>query len=72
MVIQKQCKTCKYWDYKEICLNPMNDMIYDYFNASTGELVKNIRRASSVRSDEVCTEWVKRKNITPPSEIGEY
>jgi len=68
----KQCKNCMWFDFKEVCLNPINDMTYDYFNHSTGELVKNIRRMSSVKPDDVCLEWVKKKKLTLQNDIGEF
>lgn len=65
---EKLCINCK-WVLKpkatskyHLCGNPLNDFFYDYFNASTGETVENIRRAMPVDNDDVCALWEKRKD----------
>ena len=63
---EKSCAACK-WVYKtdeEVpqfnCLNPLNDLLYNWFNTSTGDVVKNIRRSVEVEPDEVCDEFKER------------
>ena len=60
---EAKCSECR-WVYvsdDEVkqynCLNPLNDLLYNWFNTSTGDVVKNIRRSVEVEPDEVCDEF---------------
>jgi hypothetical protein len=67
----KECATCKWWK-NNLCMNPMNDIIYDHFNQSSGDVIKNIRRAMPVGPKSICEEYSRKKIVTRPEEVGEY
>jgi hypothetical protein len=60
------CADCKWFkkaqpvvDADTICVNPLNFQTYNYFNPSTGDVVKNIICAPQVLFDGTCNHWEK-------------
>lgn len=49
----------RYNGKKFVCLNPLNDGLYDHFNASSGDVLENIRTAALVVKDGTCGYWEK-------------
>ena len=45
------------------CLNPMNDSLYDWFNPSTGDTIRDIRRSSITYEKNTCDEFTVNKKI---------
>lgn len=65
---EKVCSNCKWMTRGEKldfnCLNPINDFLYDYFNSSSGDVIRDLRRASVTYPTNTCDEFTK---IKPPS-----
>ena len=55
--MSKECRNC---DWKRsirhyhVCMNPINDHLFDYFNASSGTVMPDIRIASRIQDDSTC------------------
>lgn len=64
-VAEKSCASCKWMRRGDLCLNPMNDQLFDWFNASTGEVMPNIRRVSKVMDAGYCNEYAINKEPGP-------
>jgi len=66
---EKICANCK-WVYAQDagfnCMNPINDRLYDHFNASSGDVVRDIRRAAVTFEKNTCEEFSLKKK-TPSS-----
>lgn len=62
------CHNCKWFRPMEavngICMHPANDELYLHFNSSTGDYVKNIRRAMEVEPTETCNLYEHYKKKT--------
>lgn len=43
------------------CLNPLNDGLYDWFNPSTGDVIRDIRRSSVTYEKNTCDEFSPKK-----------
>ena len=67
----KFCADCKWvtfnGNHRYNCLNPMNDDLYDWFNPSTGDVIRDIRRSSITYELNTCTEFVAEKKNSPSS-----
>lgn len=65
--MDKNCGNCKWlvqpkaFERRFLCGNPLNDFFYNYFNASTGETITDIRRAMEIGVDDECNAWEKKK-----------
>jgi len=57
----RQISAGKHSDY--VCMNPKNDVLWDYFNQSTGDVVRNNRKAQSVLYDHGCQHFDKVKGV---------
>ena len=66
---EKICVNCK-WVYAQDvgfnCMNPINDRLYDHFNASSGDVIRDIRRAAVTFEKNTCDEFTVKKKITSP------
>jgi hypothetical protein len=65
----KSCLSCK-WVREtpakdRLCLNPINDHFFDWFNASTGDIVTGVRRISKAFDEGYCDEYAINKNPGP-------
>lgn len=66
-MVKAICDNCKF--YREmnekrqygICMNPLNDSVYDHFNPTTGETILNIRMAGKISYDGFCYEWTQKE-----------
>ena len=62
---EKNCVSCKWIAEGNPgnfnCLNPINDHLYDWFNSSTTETIRSIRRASVTYKNHSCDEFSARK-----------
>ena len=67
----KFCIDCKWaipGDHSDYnCLNPFNDNLYDWFNPSTGDIIRDIRRSSVTYEKNTCEEFTAKKKISPSS-----
>ena len=65
---EKICVNCK-WVYAQDvgfnCMNPINDL-YDHFNASSGDVIRDIRRAAVTFEKNTCDEFTVKKKIPSP------
>ena len=61
---EKICVNCK-WVYAQDagfnCMNPINDRLYDHFNPSSGDVVRDIRRATVTFEKNTCEEFALKK-----------
>jgi len=66
---EKICVNCK-WVYAQDvgfnCMNPINDRLYDHFNASSGDVIRDIRRAAVTFEKNTCDEFTVKKKIPSP------
>jgi hypothetical protein len=64
-VADKFCVDCKWVipgdNTTYNCLNPMNDNLYDWFNPSTGDVIRDIRRSSVTYEKNTCDEFAQKK-----------
>lgn len=72
-MIKKFCVNCKWYRPENIliglCLNPLNDKVYNHFNASTGDTVFNIRTMASTLPEQTCDEFERyQKKVTKNEE----
>ena len=63
------CVNCN-WVYAQDagfnCMNPINDRLYDHFNASSGDVIRDIRRAAVTFEKNTCDEFTVKKKIPSP------
>jgi len=63
---EKICGNCK-WVYAQDmgfnCMNPINDRLYDHFNPSSGDVVRDIRRAAVTFETSTCEDFSPKKKI---------
>jgi hypothetical protein len=45
------------------CMNPINDRLYDHFNPSSGDIVRDIRRAAVTFETSTCEDFSPKKKI---------
>ena len=66
---EKICVNCK-WVYAQDvgfnCMNPINDRLYDHFNASSVDVIRDIRRAAVTFEKNTCDEFTVKKKIPSP------
>jgi hypothetical protein len=65
--MEKICANCKWivpQDAGFNCLNPINDQLYDHFNPSSGDIVRDLRRASVTFEKNTCDEFVQKKKVS--------
>ena len=64
---EKICTNCK-WVYAQDmgfnCMNPINDRLYDHFNPSSGDIVRDIRRAAVTFETSTCEEFAPKKKVS--------
>ena len=63
----KTCMECKYVRLDNHgmhnCMNPINDVIFDWFNTSTGDVIRDVRRASQTYEKNYCDEFIAKKRL---------
>ena len=68
-MVEKICADCK-WVYVQDtgfnCMNPINDRLYDHFNPSSGDVVRDIRRASVTYEKNTCDDFSSKKKTSSP------
>ena len=65
-VVDKSCSTCK-WNRNvsnssALCMNPVNDTLFDWFNPSTGDTIIGVRKISNVLESGYCYEHAINKS----------
>jgi hypothetical protein len=46
-----------------VCMNPKNDELWDYFNHTSGEVVRYVRQVQQVLHDNHCEHFTPIKGI---------
>ena len=68
---EKICGNCKWVRQIDggkvknyVCMNPVNDMLWDYFNASSGNVIRNIRLVTPTLYDSTCQNFDRIKAVS--------
>ena len=67
--MNKSCNSCKWFravfNSPSLCMNPVNDTLFDWFNPSTGDTIIGVRKISTAMDEGYCYEYAINKAPGP-------